>query len=316
MKTKTIMHYKYLLSAFSRNKIAVLIFVLVLGGCSHKGNNHTSSKSGIITNESLPVKGFLFGDNPGFAQSHASTIIHLKNGKFIAAWFGGTKEGADDVGIWMTKGRPGQWEKPFEVAKIRDEPHWNPVLFQSPSGKIFLFFKVGKDTGGWENWIKTSVDKGKTWSDAHELVPDSLKYSPVGPVRNKPIILSNGAWIAGSSNEEGQWNCFFSRSNDQGKTWHQTPYLKLDRKAIKGKGIIQPTLWEYPKGHVHALLRSSEGVIYRSDSKDYGKTWSQAYKTSFLIPIVRLMSSNYRAIHCHWLVIHLVKIGVREEHLF
>ena len=27
------------------------------------------------------------------------------------------------------------------------------------------------------------------------------------------------------------------------------------------------------------LLRSSEGYVYRADSSDYGKTWSDAYKT-------------------------------------
>ena len=62
------------------------------------------------------------------------------------------------------------------------------------------------------------------------------------------------------------------------------PYLQIDRKEITGKGIIQPTLWESEPGQVHAFLRSTAGVICRSDSKDYGKTWSPVYKTSLPNP--------------------------------
>ena len=98
------------------------------------------------------------------------------------------------------------------------------------------------------------------------------------------IILSDGTWLAGASNEQGMWNAFFDRSEDEGKTWEATPYLKIDRKEITGKGIIQPTLWESEPGQVHALLRSTAGVICRSDSKDYGKTWSPVYKTSLPNP--------------------------------
>ena len=80
------------------------------------------------------------------------------------------------------------------------------------------------------------------------------------------------------------WNTFFDRSEDNGKTWQATPYVELDRKEITGKGIIQPTLWESKPGNVHALLRSTAGYICRTDSKDYGKTWSPAHKTNLLNP--------------------------------
>jgi predicted neuraminidase len=98
------------------------------------------------------------------------------------------------------------------------------------------------------------------------------------------ILLSDGTWLAGASNEQGLWNAFFDRSSDEGKTWNATPYLQINRKEIAGKGIIQPTLWESAPGQVHALLRSTAGIICRSDSKDYGKTWSPVYKTSLPNP--------------------------------
>lgn len=249
-------------------------------------SSHTEPQKlrGMDTTFSWPVKDFLFGDKRPFLQCHASTLIRLNNDKYIAAWFGGTKEGANDVGIWMTKGKPGHWEKPFEVAKINNEPHWNPVLFSPDDKRIYLFFKVGFATRAspWRTWMKTSDDKGKTWSAARELMPDD--HGGRGPVRNKPIVLSNGVWIAGASNEKGPWRVFFDLSKDKGETWEATLYLKTDSNEIKGRGLIQPTVWESAPGQVHALLRSTTGVICRSDSKDYGRTWSPAYKISLPNP--------------------------------
>ena len=68
--------------------------------------------------DSLPLKGFLFGDDQSYPECHASTIIHLKNGEFIAAWFGGTEEKNDDVGIWMTKGKPGVDQLPISKCRV------------------------------------------------------------------------------------------------------------------------------------------------------------------------------------------------------
>lgn len=228
-----------------------------------------------------PDRGFLF-EEQSYPECHASTVLRLKDGQFISAWFGGTKEKNDDVGIWITKGKPGHWEKTIEVAKINNDAHWNPVLFRAPDGRIYLFFKVGKQIPYWETWVKTSDDEGKTWSEARELVKGDRGGR--GPVRCKPIILSNGTWLAGASNEQGEWNVFFDRSEDKGNTWQATPYLALDRREFEGKGIIQPTIWESSPGVVHALLRSTSSVICRSDSKDYGKTWSPVYKTSLPNP--------------------------------
>lgn len=256
-------------------------FLILLSGkmsFKNSGNVNTSK----YNMDSSLKRDFVFGDQQQFPQCHASTLIRLRDGKFLVAWFGGTKEKDDDVGIWMSAGRPGEWSIPSEVAKISHKPHWNPVLFQSPEGKIFLFFKVGKEISKWQTWLMTSVDGGKTWSAAHELVKGD--HGGRGPVRNKPIVLSNGTWIAGASNEDGLWNVFFDLSNDEGNTWHATPFLSVDRKSLSGKGVIQPTLWESEPGHVHALLRSSSGVICRADSKDYGKTWSPVYKTQIPNP--------------------------------
>lgn len=265
-------------------RLFVSICICFLAACSGtQQKKDTSDKtSAMPAGDSAFVKGYFFDTPAPFAECHASTILHMKNGEFLAAWFGGQKEGTDDVGIWLVKGTPGKWSAPLEVAKIREDAHWNPVLFQSPEGKIFLYFKVGKKIPSWETWVKTSDDNGQTWSDARELV--QRDKGGRGPVRNKPIITSAGLWIAGASHEEGNWDAFADISADQGNTWTASPYIKLNRNEFKGKGVIQPTLWESAPGKVHMLLRSSEGAIYRSDSEDGGKTWSAGYKSGLPNP--------------------------------
>ena len=47
--------------------------------------------------------------------------------------------------------------------------------------------------------------------------------------------------------------------------------------VLKWDGVIQPSLWEKEPGDWSCLMRSTRGKIYRSDSKDGGLTWCEAY---------------------------------------
>ena len=126
--------------------------------------------------------------------------------------------------------------------------------------------------------VMTSRDGGFTWSQPKELVEGDVGGR--GPVRCKPIVLSKGTWLAPASIETPEkWDCFVDMSKDKGQTWIKSHFVPIDHKKLKGKGIIQPTLWESEPGKVHMLLRSTEGFIYRSDSNDFGVTWSPAYPT-------------------------------------
>ena len=51
-----------------------------------------------------------------YPQCHASTIVEAAPGKLVAAWFGGTKERAPDVGIWVARQENGKWLDAVEVA--------------------------------------------------------------------------------------------------------------------------------------------------------------------------------------------------------
>ena len=219
----------------------------------------------------------IFADERPFAQCHASTVIQLTTGTFLAAWFGGSKEGNADVGIWGADCRQGQWSTPRLLAKMREHAHWNPVLHVDESDRVYLFFKVGMTIPKWETWLIESTDGGQDWSKPRELVTGDRGGR--GPVKNKLIFLDNGAWLAGASLELGEWDVFVDRSEDRGKTWTASALIARDHSVFSGPGAIQPTLWESTPGQVHMLVRTTCGRIGRSDSTDGGRSWSPLYPT-------------------------------------
>ncbi len=232
--------------------------------------------SKVIDPASLIAKGakasFVFKDDRPFKACHASTIVETKSGDLLCAWFGGKSEKSKNVAIWLSRYTKGSWGTPIRVAKLDDTAHWNPVLFRDASDKIHLFFKIGPEISHWQTYWISSSDDGKSWNAPTELVDGD--YGGRGPVRNKPITLSDGSWLAGASTEFGPWEPFGDRSEDGGKTWTRSENIKIDKSSIKGKGAIQATLWEYKPNHVRSLLRTTGGIIGRSDSTDGGKTWS------------------------------------------
>jgi len=226
---------------------------------------------------------FVFEEDRPFPQCHASTVVQAADGTLVSAWFGGTREKDPDVGIWLSRLEDGAWTAPAEVAKIPDSrtgetaPHWNPVLFRTSGDTLYLFFKVGPEISHWQQFWMQSDDHGQTWSEPVELVPGD--EGGRGPVRSKPIVLSDGSWLAGSSTEQRGWRPFADRSTNGGESWTRSENFELDVEALLIRGAIQPTVWESEPGNVHALMRTNGGVAVRADSGDYGQTWTALQPT-------------------------------------
>lgn len=220
-----------------------------------------------------PTKEYVFGDERPFASCHASTLVLLPDGSVLAAWFGGSKEGADDVAIWCARREGGRWSTPLRVSELEGVPHWNPVLFQADGGPIHLYYKVGRTIPAWQTWVRTSKDGSHTWSASRPLVEGDRGGR--GPVKNKPIRLLDGTWLAPASIEGKKWDAFVDISHDRGQSWTQSEIVPLRRSGLgtkpqptpsappvpdlsfQGKGVIQPTLWESEPNNVHAAAQLS-----------------------------------------------------------
>jgi len=212
---------------------------------------------------------FIYETAP-FPSCHASTIAETKDG-LITAWFGGKEEKAPDVGIWVSRFTDGKWTAPVEVANGaqpdgKSHPCWNPVLFQPRKGALMLFYKVGPSPDAWWGMLRTSEDAGRTWSEARRL-PEGI----LGPIKNKPIQLTNGDILCPTSTEDLGWRVHFERTTDGGMTWTKTPPLN-DGKTI---GAIQPSILVHQNGNLQAVGRTEQKKIFTISSTDAGNTWNE-----------------------------------------
>ncbi len=220
---------------------------------------------------------FIYEKAP-FASCHASTIVEPEAGRLLAAWFGGTAEGAKNVKIWLARHDGMRWSDPEVAAEESGQPCWNPVLFQGKKDTLFLFYKAGPSPMTWSGFVRRSNDAGKTWSKA-EILPAGL----LGPIKNKPITLKDGAILAPTSVESHRaWACWMERSTDDGRSWRRFGPITMPDHP---HGIIQPSLFETKDGRVVMLCRArGVGFICQAESKDGGETWSAAQKTELPNP--------------------------------
>lgn len=229
---------------------------------------------------------FIFSKAP-FTSCHASTITQAADGHLICAWFGGTDEGHHDVKIWASHLNL-NWEAPVEFASAKEMPCWNPVLFTLPSNEILLFYKAGRNPKEWSGFLKRSSNSGKSWSE-QELLPAGI----IGPVRSKPLLLSDGTLVCGSSIESwGRWGCWIDLTSDGGKTWTKSNPINVDSQYF---GIIQPTVFFSKEGSLRFLARSHRiGFICTASSNDQGKTWSSAQPTVLKNPNAAIETVNLK----------------------
>lgn len=258
-------------------KIALAGAVLILSACTMKADNLTE---------------FIFTEAP-FVSCHASTIVELRNGDLMSAWFGGTGEGHPDVAIWGSRRSAGKWSAPMELAREPDIAAYNPVLFYTKDGRLWLYYKYGPHPDDWTAARKWSNDDGVTWSPVEHL-PAGL----YGPIRAKPLVLLDGTVVSGTSVESYRsWACWIERSTDNGKSWRRLgpitvrpseagPAARGDVPAAvpgasewsRTEGIIQPSVVSLGGSHLRLYARSTArtGKICIADSLDRGLTWTQA----------------------------------------
>src|SRR6266536_317509 len=227
---------------------------------------------------------FVFETAP-FASAHASTIAETGEG-LVSAWFGGTREGAGDVGIWLSRHVSGAWTSPFEVAAGTQPdgtryPCWNPVLFEMPEKELTLFYKVGPSPQRWWGMVRASRDSGRTWTDARRL-PEGI----LGPIKNKPVRLSDGSILSPSSTESTErpsaWRVHFELTIDAGRTWTVArPSVSADGSEINA---IQPSILIHPGGRLQAIGRTRSGRVFQTWSDNGGRTWGPTALTTLPNP--------------------------------
>ncbi len=242
---------------------------------------------------------------------HASTIVELKDGGLMSAWFGGTSEGAPDVAIWGARRNAAGWQAPAVIVREPSIATFNPVLFHGGDGVLWLYYKFGPKPDNWTAGRRSSRDEGATWSPVEHL-PAGL----YGPIRAKPLVRPNGVIISGTSVESyNSWACWIERSTDNGKTWTRhgpitvAPDAAWQAGVASGTvrhGIIQPVVVPMGGKRLRFYARSTPtvGRICVSDSIDDGLTWTPARPIDLPNPnagidVVRLRDGRFVLIYNH-----------------
>ncbi len=254
--------------------IVILIFVLITCEPQMTSLNARGAHQNVVLKTE-----FIYETAP-FPSCHASTIVETRAG-MVAAWFGGTAERHPDVGIWSSRLENGKWSVPVELANgvqspAERYPTWNPVLFQPKSGPLLLFYKAGPSPSTWWGMMMTSDDQGKSWSRPRRL-PDGI----LGPIKNKPVQLTNGDILCPTSSEGTKgWRVHFERTSDLGQTWKSTEPLNDGRDIA----AIQPSILFHSDNSLQALGRTRQSRIFEIWSEDGGQTWGRMSLTSLPNP--------------------------------
>lgn len=227
------------------------------------------------------------------ALVHASSAIGLPEGKILAVWFGGSREGAGDVTIEIARFDPASqtWSGHHTlVSRASTQAQLqryirklgNPVITRGPDGRLWVIY-VSVSLGGWATAnlnIITSTDEGKTWQAARRIITSPfLNLSTL--VRGTPYFYSDGSMALPIYHEmAGKFGELLRLAPDG---------TVLDKQRLdKGRQSLQPVLFPVDEKQVFALMRyAGEESPYRAlslKSEDGGRSWSKPRKTGFENP--------------------------------
>jgi len=243
---------------------------------------------------------------------HPCTITELDNGDLLLAYYGGGGEYETATAVFGSRLKRGvrRWSQPVILAKNPMYSMGNPVLWQAPDQRVWLFFVVrpGKTWSSSRIAGKISDDRGQHWSDAFMVT-----FNEGTMVRSRPLALADGAYLLPIYHETGadtektapDTGSVFLRYEQGSHTW--TP----SNKVLSRMGNLQPAAVELWPGHLLALCRrggdyepGDDGYVVRTESQDGGRTWSAGVETDFPNPnaavdLLRLRNGHLLFVYNH-----------------
>ena len=223
---------------------------------------------------------------------HPAAITELSNGDFYLVYYGGEGEYAAGTGVFGSRLKKGSttWSAPARIAHDPFHSVGNAVVWEAPDGLTWLFYVVryGDTWSTSRVAAKVSSDGAETWSDASLLVLEEGTL-----VRNRPIVLADGAYLLPLYRETGRDTeasgadtcSYFLRYDPKTRAWSPTG------RIVSPRGNLQPAPAELAPGRLVAYCRRAGdydprtvGHVVRSESADGGLTWSPGVDSAFPNP--------------------------------
>jgi len=235
-------------------------------------------------------KSIVFQTHPGIPSCHAAVLCETSQGDLLSAWYAGSAEGAPDSVILGGRLAVGtaEWQSPEIWVNVSGHAAGNPRLFWGPDGAVWLIAPVNYGhwcRGGTRLFLKRSYDNGHTWTDLETFLQ---RGGVLG--KNKPMHLPPAIWLVPAEYER-EWQVVFIRSADNGQRW------SLVEPPGQKPCLHQPSLVRLGSGELLAYMRSWEGFVYQTRSRDQGLTWTPPEPTEILnnnsgIDLLRLRSGR------------------------
>jgi predicted neuraminidase len=255
----------------------------------------------------------IFGpETPTGPYKHPSSITELDNGDLLLAYFGGGGEYELETAVFGSRLPAGssQWTLPVRWAGNPMYSMGNPVIWQAPDRRVWLFFVV-RPGATWSTsriGAKISDDAGVTWSDTF-----MVSFEEGTMVRSRPIVLSDGHYLLPIYHETGadtemtasDTSSLFLRFDPVTREWSRSNHV------FSRMGNLQPAAVELQPDLLLAFCRrggdyqpGDDGFVVRTESRDGGRTWSSGVETDFPNPnssveLLRLRSGNLLFIYNH-----------------
>lgn len=234
----------------------------------------------------------VFGaEHPG-AYKHPASITQLANGDLYIAYYGGSGEYGDDTAVYGSRQPRGEtlWTWPEVIANTPDRGEGNPVVWQAPDGRVWLFYvnRFGETWSSARVKVKVSDDGALTWSDSF-----MLSFESGTMVRGQPIVLNDGDYLLPLYHETGEDReatatdtvSYFMRYNPSTRTWTESQRIR------SRMGNLQAQVVQLTDDHLICYIRrggnfepTDHGYMLRAESRDGARTWSEAVETEFRNP--------------------------------
>jgi len=222
-------------------------------------------------------------------QTHAVSLVELKDGRVRAFWFSGSREGAGDVTINSAVFDPTKniWSDEKVVTGRSHTQRGlhryiskvgNPVATRAPDGSLWMFY-VTVSLGGWAGSsisMMTSHDEGESWSAPRRLITSPfMNISTL--VKSPPVFYSDGTVGLPVYHE------FISKYAEMLHLDKAGKVIDKQRLAAGGQGTLQPVVLVRNEKEATVLTRyAGKDEAPRAmgmTTEDGGRRWSEPTKS-------------------------------------
>lgn len=230
----------------------------------------------------------------GYRWMHTPSIIEGQNGVLLAGWSSNGPHGDEDptnyIEIVRSLDGGATWSRPNAATPPSAV---NPVFLRAANGDPVLFYMFNHSPRQDDGSIvfRRTRDNGLTWSE-----PTAVDIgATVAIMVNNGITLPDGSWMISLHYDHAQQGEHFSVDNadyvacvavsrDEGRTWTRHDAARIPNESHNPNDkswAVEPSLALTRDGLLRMVIRTRNGWLYQTTSRDLGHTWEPVAKMGY-----------------------------------